>query len=120
MWRELVKKAATKDLYVQTKIYDGENMLYTWYIRKGRWGTPGGRIEEGESLKEAAARELLERTGYKIDPARLRFLTSDTKGTGEDRGVRHTFAGQKKDLKKVGYPGQYGGYRTKINWMKKH
>lgn len=36
-----------------------------------RWITPGGGIEEGESEREAALRELFEETGQRVDPAAL-------------------------------------------------
>lgn len=43
------------------------------------WATCGGGMTEGEdaSLQAAAARELLEETGYVVDPEQLRFLSHD-------------------------------------------
>lgn len=35
------------------------------------WQTPGGGIDEGETPREAAARELYEETGLAVDPAEL-------------------------------------------------
>ena len=35
------------------------------------WLTPGGGLNAGESIEEAAVREVLEETGLRLDPARL-------------------------------------------------
>ena len=35
--------------------------------RKGEWSIPGGRVELGESLVEAARREIKEETGLDVD-----------------------------------------------------
>ena len=38
-----------------------------------KWGPPGGHLEDGEDPAEGAARELLEETGVRLDPAGLRL-----------------------------------------------
>lgn len=37
----------------------------------GKWGLPGGFIETGETWQEAGAREVLEETGFTVDPAAI-------------------------------------------------
>ena len=43
----------------------------------GLWGLPGGRIEPGESISEAARREVLEETGLTVNIMRLLGVYSD-------------------------------------------
>jgi len=39
--------------------------------RKGEWSIPGGRLERGETLKQAAAREVLEETACRVEVLEL-------------------------------------------------
>ena len=41
---------------------------------KGEWAIPGGRVELGETMREAAAREIMEETGVSIRPGKLVYF----------------------------------------------
>lgn len=45
---------------------------------EGKWNGAGGKVEEGETIVQAASRELMEETGINIAPDKL-----------EARGVLH-------------------------------
>lgn len=87
--------------------------LETLYVRQGEWGVPAGRIEEGELPAAAAARELLERTGYSVDPLRLIDEGVAPMGAGE---VAFRFRTEKLYLQENAHPGERGGYTTEIRW----
>lgn len=44
-------------------VNDENKVLVVWNKRYGKWGLPGGKLEEGETIGEALRREVLEETG---------------------------------------------------------
>jgi ADP-ribose pyrophosphatase YjhB (NUDIX family) len=59
-------------------VFQGDRLL--WMRRaeppqRGFWAIPAGYMELGETLAEAAARELREETGLRLEPASLRLYS---------------------------------------------
>ena len=56
----------------------------------GRWGFPGGRIEPGETVAEAAVRELAEETGIVAEAVATAGII-DVIGRSDDGDLTHHF-----------------------------
>jgi 8-oxo-dGDP phosphatase len=78
-----------------TVVHDpGRGVLLLWRHRfitdSWGWEVPAGRIDEGETPEQAAAREALEETGWR--PGALRHLTTYFPHNGSSDSTFHLFA----------------------------
>ncbi len=96
--------------FVKIIVRNKNKVLQHKFQRVQKWDHPAGKVELGEPLNKAAARELLERTGYKTNHKNLKYV-----GYQDDFVV---FEVEFNKLYKVAEPGELGGYVTQVRWTK--
>ena len=64
-----------------------EEILVLRRSDNGKWNFPGGKVELGENLEQAAKREIREETGLNVRPTRIARVFSN----GTDDGGTFTF-----------------------------
>lgn len=75
---ERIGKTARLSPAVSGFVFKGHGkLLLTRRTDNGRWCLPGGRMEPGESVAEAAAREVLEETGLQTKALAVLGVTSN-------------------------------------------
>ena len=62
---------ATPKVDVRAVVFKGDRILLVKEPNEAGWSVPGGWADVGESPSEAAARETLEESGYRVRPVRL-------------------------------------------------
>ena len=73
----------------------------------GHWGLPGGYVEVGESVSEAARREVVEETGWTVE-------ISDLIGVYSDPATQVVDYGRQKSGQRKGVAGDGGNRRVQI------
>jgi 8-oxo-dGTP diphosphatase len=76
-------------------VHDGRVLLVR--NRTGRWSTPGGHLDFGESPAAAAARETLEETGILVRDVEFVAVTNDVMGDAHGHYVTLWFRGRAED-----------------------
>jgi ADP-ribose pyrophosphatase YjhB (NUDIX family) len=61
----------TPKVDIRAVVFQGEQLLFVRERAAGLWSLPGGWADVGESPGEAAARETLEETGYRVRSSKL-------------------------------------------------
>jgi len=64
-------------LSVSAMVWRGREFLLMRRADNGHWGLPGGFVELGESVADAARREVVEETGWSVELGRLIGVYSD-------------------------------------------
>jgi 8-oxo-dGTP pyrophosphatase MutT (NUDIX family) len=75
----------------------------------GKLRFPGGGVDPGETMQEAAVRELQEELKYKIDPSKLQYVGQDNRDT---HNYEHYFKLLDHTLKPGKYTDAIGGDST--------
>ena len=73
-------------LSVSAMVWRGREILLMRRSDNGHWGLPGGFVEVGESVADAARREVAEETGWSVEIGRLIGVYSDPKTQVVDYG----------------------------------
>ena len=59
---------------VYTVAFSDGKFLMVFNKKRGGWEMPGGKVEAGETVVEAAEREFAEEAGYSVDIVKVRDL----------------------------------------------
>jgi ADP-ribose pyrophosphatase YjhB (NUDIX family) len=86
MTRYFAEDPTELGLSVSALVYRGREILLMRRSDNGFWSLPGGFVEIGESVAEAARREVLEETGWTVELGRLVGVYSDPKTQVVDYG----------------------------------
>ncbi len=112
---QVFERAMRQDAAGTIAILPDKRILLTWDEqpdREGLLSVSGGRIEEGESPEKAAARELLEETGYRAEISTLLYAHQPDKKV---MCTFHIFIG--KNCSKISEPKLDAGEKIELRFF---
>jgi len=81
--------ASLRHVVVDNLVLQGDQILLvkraTQLMEGGKWGLVGGFVDRDETIKQAAAREIMEETGYEVTDITLFRIIDTPHRLGEDR-----------------------------------
>ncbi len=96
---------------------DGRRLLI---LRNGRYDLPKGKVEDGETLQQAALREVQEETGLSVLSVQRSVFSEATQSGGSQLNTKHlTLNTNHYPLKTYHVYNLYGGWHLKqTSWFK--
>lgn len=85
--------------------------------RKGEWSIPGGLVDLGETLRQAAEREALEETGLVVTAAEVLEVFESLERDGQGRVLYH-YVVVDFDCRYVSGELRAGGDATQVCWAR--
>lgn len=81
--------ASLRHVVVDNLVLQGDRILLVKrapaLIEGGKWGLVGGFVDRDETIRQAAAREIMEETGYEVSDITLLRIVDTPDRPGEDR-----------------------------------
>src|SRR6185312_7100688 len=82
-------RASLRHVVVDNLVLQGDRILLVkravQLIEGGKWGLVGGFVDRDETIRQAAAREIMEETGYEVTDITLFRIIDTPDRPGEDR-----------------------------------